>query len=96
MRFTNCCSYQRVNGGSGSIARRKNLARNKVRATAEHLDSASDPIKYNGRAGYHPYEDISELSSVAKGEARLTTAESTRTIVEVAHCTLYVILTLLL
>lgn len=83
LRLMSCCSYQRVNGGAGSITRRKNLARNKVRATAEHLDSASDPIKYNGRAGYHPFEDISELALAGNGDARLTTAETTRTIVEV-------------
>ncbi|KAK4745407.1 hypothetical protein SAY87_011719 [Trapa incisa] len=75
--------YQKVNGGSGSISRRKSFLRNKIRAAAEHLDSAADPSKYNGRTGYHPFEDISELASVAKGEARLTAAETTRTIVEV-------------
>ncbi|PKI63499.1 hypothetical protein CRG98_016166, partial [Punica granatum] len=77
--------YHRVNGGGGgsSISRRKNLARNKVRATAEHLGSASDPIKYNGRAGYHPFEDVAELASGGAGDARLTTAETVRTVVEV-------------
>ncbi|KAI6696379.1 hypothetical protein NL676_016498 [Syzygium grande] len=71
--------YQRFNGGS--LARKKNVTRNKVRATAEHLGSASDPAKCNGRAGYHPFEDIAELAS--GGDATLTAAETTRTIVEV-------------
>ncbi|KAF8044079.1 hypothetical protein BT93_A2148 [Corymbia citriodora subsp. variegata] len=72
-------SYQRFNGGS--LLKKKNAVRSKVRATAEHLGSASDPAKCNGRAAYHPFEDIAELAS---GEdATLTAAETTRTIVEV-------------
>ncbi|KAK3447123.1 hypothetical protein EUGRSUZ_A02721 [Eucalyptus grandis] len=80
MRSVDCYSYQRFNGSS--LLKKKNAARNKVRATAEHLGSASDPAKCNGRAGYHPFEDIAELAS--GGDATLTAAETTRTIVEVS------------
>ncbi|KAL3755698.1 hypothetical protein ACJRO7_002708 [Eucalyptus globulus] len=79
MRSVDCYSYQRFKGSS--LLKKKNAARNKVRATAEHLGSASDPAKCNGRAGYHPFEDIAELAS--GGDATLTAAETTRTIVEV-------------
>ncbi|XP_030533176.1 uncharacterized protein At3g49140-like isoform X2 [Rhodamnia argentea] len=71
--------YQRFNGGS--LIKKKNVVRNKVRATAEHLGSASEPAKCNGSAGYHPFEDVAELAS--GGDATLTAAETSRTIVEV-------------
>lgn len=75
-----CSGYQ---NGSHAGRRMSNNVRQKVRATAEHLGSVPDPVKCNGRSGYHPFEDIAELASERGGEACLTPAETTRTIVEV-------------
>ncbi|OMO66878.1 FMN-binding split barrel [Corchorus olitorius] len=72
--------FPRLN--SGSLSRRV-LIKNKVRATAEHLGSASDPIKPNGKRHYHPFEEIGEATSKNSDDATLTAAEKTRTIIEV-------------
>ncbi|OMO86967.1 FMN-binding split barrel [Corchorus capsularis] len=72
--------FPRLN--SGSLSRRV-LIKNKVRATAEHLGSASDPIKPNGKRHYHPFEEIGEATSKKSDDATLTAAERTRTIIEV-------------
>ncbi|KAI4384792.1 hypothetical protein MLD38_002895 [Melastoma candidum] len=72
------------NWNSGPAARRKSSnVRKKVRAAAEHLGSVPDPVKCNGSSGYHPFENITELAPEINGEACLTPAEITRTIVEV-------------
>ncbi|KAJ0043438.1 hypothetical protein Pint_17552 [Pistacia integerrima] len=73
--------FQRLNGNS--FVRRTSLIRNRTRASAEHLGSASDPVKQNGRPRYHPFEDIAESTSENCGDARLTDAETTRTVIEV-------------
>ncbi|GMJ13586.1 hypothetical protein like AT5G24060 [Hibiscus trionum] len=65
---------------SASLSRR---IKNNIRATAEHLGSASDPAKQNGRPNYHPFEEIGESTSKNSDDATLTPAETSRTIIEV-------------
>ncbi|KAL5744706.1 hypothetical protein ACOSQ2_027822 [Xanthoceras sorbifolium] len=72
---------RRLNGSS--VRRRSSLVKNGIRASAEHLGSASDPVKQNGRPWYHPSEDIAESTSENREDARLTAAETTRTVIEV-------------
>lgn len=67
--------------------RRNTLVKsNGIRATAGHLG----PKKQNGGSQYHPYEDIAELTLENRGDATLTAAESSRTIIEVLHCVCFV------
>ncbi|XP_044505475.1 uncharacterized protein At3g49140-like isoform X2 [Mangifera indica] len=73
--------FQRLNGNS--FMRRTSRIRNRTRVSAEHLGSASDPGKQNGRPWYHPFEDISKSASENSGDARLTDAETARTVIEV-------------
>lgn len=68
---------------TGDYFPRKHLRKNRTQATAEHLDSASEPKKENGRARYHPSEDIRASALQNNGDARLSPAETTRTIIEV-------------
>ncbi|KAK1323220.1 Uncharacterized protein QJS10_CPA02g00692 [Acorus calamus] len=63
-------------GGWSSRKTLTHLARNK-RARAGAPDHQSDGL------GYHPLEDISDSDAPAVGDARLTDAEITRTIIEV-------------
>lgn len=61
--------------------RRNNFGQNRVRASAKEQ---SDPIKPNPKPQrYHPFEDIENPGSIEIGEARLTPAETTRTVIEV-------------
>lgn len=60
--------------------------KNRTRASVEHLDSAGDPKKQNGTSQYHPYEEIAESILENSGDATLTTAETSRTIIEVLYC----------
>lgn len=63
-----------------------NYAKNrKIRASAEEqLGAGSSPLKPNPKPSrYHPFEEVSEPELVEGGEARLTPAETTRTIIEV-------------
>ncbi|XWS50443.1 hypothetical protein CRYUN_Cryun12cG0088100 [Craigia yunnanensis] len=62
---------------------RRTLIKNRTRATADHLGSASDPTKQNGRPHYHPFEEIREATSKSINDATLTAAEASRTIIEV-------------
>ncbi|KAK6155641.1 hypothetical protein DH2020_009889 [Rehmannia glutinosa] len=58
---------------------------NRIRATAKE-QSGSDlgPVKPNAKPQrYHPFEEIAESGFVENGEATLTPAETTRTIIEV-------------
>ncbi|XVE58461.1 hypothetical protein DITRI_Ditri04bG0171300 [Diplodiscus trichospermus] len=71
--------FQRLSGASHS----RTLIKNKIRATAEHLGSASDPTKQNGRPHYHPFEEIGEATSKNNDDATLTAPETSRTIIEV-------------
>ncbi|KAA3473348.1 FMN-binding split barrel [Gossypium australe] len=72
--------FRRLNRVSLS---RRTFLKNNIRATAEHLGSASDPAKHNGRSHYHPFEDIGEATSKKSNDATLTAAETSRTIIEV-------------
>ncbi|KAM7499712.1 hypothetical protein LguiA_024126 [Lonicera macranthoides] len=61
--------------------RGNNFAQNRVRVSAKEQ---SDPIKPNPKPQrYHPFEDIENPGSIEIGEARLTPAETTRTVIEV-------------
>lgn len=69
-----------------SVAKRSNCVKNGIRASTEQLGPGSEPAKPNGRPQYHPFEDIAEATLDNVGAARLTSAESARTIIEVVHC----------
>ncbi|KAG8381246.1 hypothetical protein BUALT_Bualt06G0102500 [Buddleja alternifolia] len=58
---------------------------NGIRAAAkEQSSSDSGPVKQNAKPQrYHPFEEISESDLLENGEATLTPAETTRTIIEV-------------
>ncbi|KAL6541555.1 hypothetical protein OROGR_011041 [Orobanche gracilis] len=58
---------------------------NVIRATAkEQSGSDSDPAKLNAKPQrYHPFEEIAEPRFLENIEAKLTPAETTRTIIEV-------------
>lgn len=73
-----------------SLTRRNTLIKHRTRASVEHLDSAWDPKKQNGTSQYHPDEEIAESMSENSGDARLTTAETSRTIIEVLYLQLLV------
>ncbi|XP_073315561.1 uncharacterized protein At3g49140-like [Primulina huaijiensis] len=66
-----------VNGGT----------RNRIRATAKEQPtsgSGSGPVKHNLKPQrYHPFEDILDSELLENGEASLTPAEASRTIIEV-------------
>ncbi|CAB4271494.1 unnamed protein product [Prunus armeniaca] len=69
---------------NGSVAKRSNFVKNRpIRASLGQLGPGSEPIKPNGRPQYHPFEDIAESKLETNGTARLTAAESARTIIEV-------------
>ncbi|KAI9160998.1 hypothetical protein LWI28_013534 [Acer negundo] len=68
---------------SSSFRRRSSLVKNGIRASAEQLGPASDPVKQNGESRYHPSEDIAESMSENREDATLTAAETTRTVIEV-------------
>ncbi|OIW06372.1 hypothetical protein TanjilG_15017 [Lupinus angustifolius] len=65
------------------FTRRNKLVKNRVRASSEHLSSAQDPEKKNEKTSYHPSEEIIASTSENGGDARLTAAETSRTIIEV-------------
>lgn len=67
----------------GSLNKRKTYMRNRIRAARENSGSASEPINRNEKPKYHPFEEISESPLRGSGDARLTAAETTRTIIEV-------------
>ncbi|RVW41910.1 Uncharacterized protein CK203_081550 [Vitis vinifera] len=60
---------------SGSFTKRRNPVKHRFRVSAEHLGSREPQ--------YHPFEEIVESSFPESGEARLTAAETTRTVIEV-------------
>ena len=66
------------------FTRRNKLVKNRIRASAEHLGSAQDPIKKNVKSSYHPFEEIAQPEH--GGDARPTAAETSRTIIEVLNC----------
>ncbi|KAJ4890315.1 Uncharacterized protein Rs2_30063 [Raphanus sativus] len=62
---------------------KKHPRKNRTQATAEYVDSASDPEKQTGKSRYHPSEDIRASLPQNAGGSRLSPAETTRTIIEV-------------
>ncbi|XVF12559.1 hypothetical protein REPUB_Repub08aG0129100 [Reevesia pubescens] len=72
--------FQRLSSASLS---RRTLIKNKIRATAEHLGSASDPSKQNGTPNYHPFEEIGKGASKNRDDATLSAPETSRTIIKV-------------
>ncbi|XP_022984669.1 uncharacterized protein At3g49140-like [Cucurbita maxima] len=85
--FQSCASdvqwkrCQRLN--SRSLLGKNNLKKNGIQASAENLGSASDPIKQNRRLQYHPSEEfVKSITEIAE-DVRPTSAETTRTIIEV-------------
>ncbi|KAI4347597.1 hypothetical protein L6164_008398 [Bauhinia variegata] len=73
--------FQKSNGSP--FTRRSKLVNYRIRASAEHLGSAQDPAKQNGKPSYHPFEELTESTSENNGDARLTAEETSRTIIEV-------------
>ncbi|KAK9181870.1 hypothetical protein WN944_025011 [Citrus x changshan-huyou] len=67
--------FRRVNGNP--CITRSNVTKKRIQA------SASDPVKKNERTRYHPFEDIADSTLKNGEEARLTAAETSRTIIEV-------------
>lgn len=65
---------------------RKHPRKNRTQATAEYVDSASDPEKQTGKSSYHPSEEIRASLPQNAGASRLSPAETTRTIIEVLYC----------
>ena len=59
--------------------------KNRIRACTKHLGPGSDPIKPNGKPQYHPFEEIAKATPMGGGDARLTSEETARTIIEVHH-----------
>ncbi|KAG4991447.1 hypothetical protein AAZX31_09G118400 [Glycine max] len=72
----------KINTGT-PFTRRDKLVKNRIRASSEHLGSAQDPVKKNEKPSYHPFEEVSVSTSENSEDATLTTAETSRTIIEV-------------
>ncbi|XP_059629150.1 uncharacterized protein At3g49140-like isoform X1 [Cornus florida] len=70
--------FPRLN--DGSCTRKINLIKSRVRASADEQSGSSLGPK---PSRYHPFEDISDSEAVEGEEARLTPAETTKTIIEV-------------
>ncbi|XP_019100240.1 PREDICTED: uncharacterized protein At3g49140-like [Camelina sativa] len=67
----------------GDYLTKKLPRKNRIQATAEYVDSASDPEKQTGKSRYHPSEEIRASLPQNAGDSRLSPAETTRTIIEV-------------
>ncbi|XP_027358268.1 uncharacterized protein At3g49140-like isoform X2 [Abrus precatorius] len=65
------------------FTRRNKLVKNRITASSENLGSAQDPVKKNEKTSYHPFEEVAASTSENSGDARLTAAETSRTIIEV-------------
>ncbi|XP_028796732.1 uncharacterized protein At3g49140-like [Neltuma alba] len=65
------------------FTRRDKLVKNRIQASAERSRSAKGPVEPNGKPSYHPFEEIADSALQNSGDARLTTAETGRTIIEV-------------
>nr|GLL20112.1 uncharacterized protein At3g49140-like [Ipomoea trifida]GMC61037.1 uncharacterized protein At3g49140-like [Ipomoea batatas]GMC64812.1 uncharacterized protein At3g49140-like [Ipomoea batatas] len=82
------CIYRNRVGGLTETSCGKRFWRDKngIRASAKEQSSSSgsEPVKQSAKPmRYHPFEDIAESELTVNGEARLTPAETTRTIIEV-------------
>lgn len=70
---------------SRNSCRRKAKSVNGIRAASkEQSGTDSGPVKPNAKPQrYHPFEEIAESAFLDSGDATLTPAETTRTIIEV-------------
>uniref|UniRef100_A0A2P2LJZ5 Uncharacterized protein MANES_14G021400 n=1 Tax=Rhizophora mucronata TaxID=61149 RepID=A0A2P2LJZ5_RHIMU len=73
--------FRKLTGGY--FLRRSGILKNGIQACAGKLGSASEPLNPKSRERYHPFEDITGSTEETGGDARLTAAETARTIVEV-------------
>ncbi|MED6216997.1 hypothetical protein PIB30_013471 [Stylosanthes scabra] len=76
--------WERFQKNSGVRFRRMNKlvpVKNSIHASTEYLGSAPDPIKKNVKSSYHPFEEFAQPEN--SGDARPTSAETSRTIIEV-------------
>ncbi|MED6173462.1 hypothetical protein PIB30_059704 [Stylosanthes scabra] len=84
---SNCAHHmlwERCQKSSGIRFRRMNKlvpVKNSIHASTEYLGSAPDPIKKNVKSSYHPFEEFAQPEN--SGDARPTSAETSRTIIEV-------------
>ncbi|RYR40383.1 hypothetical protein Ahy_A09g046136 isoform B [Arachis hypogaea] len=77
-----CSSYALKCSGIRFTRRNKLVpVKNSIRASTEYLGSAPDPIKKNVKSSYHPFEEFAQPEN--SGDARPTSAETSRTIIEV-------------
>ncbi|KAL1217277.1 hypothetical protein V5N11_027345 [Cardamine amara subsp. amara] len=74
------CGFLKYNS---DYSTRKHSRKNRTQATAEYVDSTSDPEKQTGKSRYHPSEEIRGSLPQNAGDSRLSPAETTRTIIEV-------------
>ncbi|OVA16952.1 hypothetical protein BVC80_737g27 [Macleaya cordata] len=67
---------------SCSFTTRTNLIKNRVRTAASSAADNSSSVGWNGEPNYHPFEEIGE-SIISNEDAKLTAAETCRTLIEV-------------
>lgn len=82
-RLNNTASWSGYLKHNSDYLTKKHPRKNRTQATAEYVDSASDPEKQTGKSRYHPSEDIRASLPQNAGDSRLSPAETTRTIIEV-------------
>ncbi|KAL0755573.1 hypothetical protein Bca101_093241 [Brassica carinata] len=82
-RLNNTASWSGYLKYNSDYLTKKHPRKNRTQATAEYVDSASDPEKQTGKSRYHPSEDIRASLPQNAGDSRLSPAETTRTIIEV-------------
>ncbi|XP_020999237.1 uncharacterized protein At3g49140 isoform X2 [Arachis duranensis] len=63
--------------------KRNKYVKNRIRVSSENLGSPQDPVKKDEKSSYHPFEEIAMSTSENTEDARLTAAETSRTIIEV-------------
>ncbi|KAH0864563.1 hypothetical protein HID58_081774 [Brassica napus] len=85
-RLNNTASWSGYLKHNSDYLTKKHPRKNRTQATAEYVDSASDPEKQTGKSRYHPSEDIRASLPQNAGDSRLSPAETTRTIIEVLYC----------
>ncbi|KAI9073540.1 hypothetical protein K1719_044488 [Acacia pycnantha] len=81
-RIARSCSldtpWGRSKKSTGTLFTRQNkFVKKRIQASAE------GPVEPNGRPSYHPFEEIADSALENSGDARLTAAETSRTIIEV-------------
>ncbi|XP_009149761.1 uncharacterized protein At3g49140 [Brassica rapa] len=82
-RLNNTASWSGYLKYNSDYLTKRHPRKNRTQATAEYVDSASDPEKQTGKSRYHPSEEIRASLPQNAGDSRLSPAETTRTIIEV-------------